>query len=83
LPASFGQSVIARTLAGKDGRRSQEVCPTLAPRFSFFQGAATGMKATAEYPRVRIASSALRVSYGIVIHDCELEAMRTQERCLL
>jgi len=29
LPAFFGQSVIARNLAGKDGRRSQAVCPTI------------------------------------------------------
>src|SRR5262245_21004527 len=35
LPAYFGQSVIAGNSAGKDAcaprRRSQEVCPTLAP----------------------------------------------------
>src|SRR5262249_46707163 len=30
LPACFGQSVIAGNHAGKDGRRSQAVCPTLA-----------------------------------------------------
>jgi hypothetical protein len=44
LPASFGQPVIARNPAGKDGRRSQVVCPTFAPRFSSFQGVATSMK---------------------------------------
>jgi hypothetical protein len=27
LPACFGQSVIAGNPAGKDGRRSQDVCP--------------------------------------------------------
>src|SRR5215475_329100 len=48
LPACIGQSVIAGNPAGKDGRRSQVVCPTLTPRFSFFQRTATGLKAPAE-----------------------------------
>jgi hypothetical protein len=52
LPAYFGQSAIAGNLAGKDGRRSQVICPTLAPRFSFFQGATTGMKAPQKIDRI-------------------------------
>src|SRR6266511_4076643 len=43
--------------AGKDGRRSQEVCPTLASRFSFLQRAATGMNDSCK--GVGISSSAV------------------------